>query len=136
MEGKDPMGKGLRIVVGAPAVVFLALGIGWLVVPAGVGPQLGMTLQEAVGLSTQIGDLASFFLTLGGCVLIALITGNRFWFYPPIMLLGFAAFGRVVAWFFHDAAFAYDMIAVEVAVAALLVFASRRQAASLVNRRP
>jgi hypothetical protein len=61
-------------------------------------------------------------------MLIAQFSGSRFWFYPPIMLLGLAAFGRVIAWLFHGAALTYDMIAVEAAVVALLVFALTRSA--------
>lgn len=122
------MSKVLRTVVGAAAVLFVFSGVGWLVAPALVAAQLGMTLLTGVGLSTQIGDLTSFFLTLGGCMLIGLITGNRVWFYPAIMLLGFAAGGRILAWFFHDAALALDMIAVEVFMAALLYFVSGQTA--------
>jgi len=122
------MDKVLSVVLVLAAFVFVVLGAGWLIVPAVVAPQLGMPLLEAEGLSTQIGDLASFFLTLGGCILIAQFSGNHFWFYPPIMLLGLAAFGRVIAWLFHSAALTYEMIAVEAAVVALLVFALRRSA--------
>ncbi len=57
-----------------------------------------MALLDGRGLSTQLADLASFFLTLGGCILAGLITGNRLWFYPAVSLLGVAAFGRVLAW--------------------------------------
>ena len=98
------MGKGLGVALGLVAAVFMVLGAGWLIAPAVVAPQLGMTLQEAVGLSTQIGDLGSFFLTVGVCTLIAQVIGKRLWFHPAIMLLGLAALGRVVAWLFHDAA--------------------------------
>ncbi len=110
--------------VGTAAVLFVLTGIAWLVVPTLVATKLGMTLLTGVGLSTQIADLASFFLTLGGCMLIGLTTGNRVWFYPAIMLLGIAAGGRILAWLFHDAALALDMIIVEVIVAALLYFVS------------
>jgi hypothetical protein len=51
----------LRIVAGAAAALFVLTGIAWLVVPAFAATQLGMTLLSGVGLSTQIGDLASFF---------------------------------------------------------------------------
>ena len=117
-----------KAIVGLPGVVFVAIGLIWLVAPGFAASQLGMTLLTGVGLSTQIGDLASFFLVMGGSILIALYTGQRVWLYPPVMLLGFAAFGRVVAWAFHGAAFAIDMIAVEVIVAGLLFMASKKLA--------
>ena len=130
------MGKGLGVALGLVAAVFMVLGAGWLIAPAVVAPRLGMTLQEAVGLSTQIGDLGSFFLTVGVCTLIAQVTGKRLWFHPAIMLLGLAALGRVVAWLFHDAALALDMIAVEAAVTALLVFAATRPVSPAANEHP
>jgi hypothetical protein len=117
-----------KAIVGLPGVVFVAIGLIWLVAPGFAASQLGMTLLTGVGLSTQIGDLASFFLVMGGSILIALYMGQRVWLYPPVMLLGFAAFGRVVAWAFHGAAFAIDMIAVEVIVAGLLFMASKKLA--------
>ncbi len=123
------MDKVLRFVVGVPGVVFVVIGIGWLVVPAEVGRPLGMTLpDDGLGLSTQIGAMASFFLTLGGCILIALVTGHRVWYYPAIMLLCLAAIGRIVAWQFYDAVLAFDMICVEGVVAVLLYVVSRARA--------
>ena len=117
-----------KILTGLPGVVFVVIGLIWLLAPGFSASQLGMTLLSGVGLSTQIGDLASFFLVMGGCVLIALKTGQRVWLYPTVMLLGFAAFGRIVAWGLHGATFAIDMIAVEIIVAGLLIMASKKPA--------
>ncbi len=117
-----------KVLMGLPGVVFVVIGLIWLVAPEFAASQLGMTLLSGVGLSTQIGDLASFFLVMGGCVLIALKTGQRVWLYPTVMLLGFAAFGRIVAWGLHGATFAIDMIAVEIIVAGLLIMASKKPA--------
>lgn len=111
------------------SVVFLGIGVGWWVTPTLVGEQLGMTLLEGAGRATQIADLASFFLTLGGCIMAGIITGARTWFYPAMMLLGLAASGRVHAWLFFDAALTADMIAVEVVVLGLLAFAVTRMRA-------
>ncbi len=117
-----------KAIAGLPGVFFVVIGLIWLVAPGFAASQLGMTLLTGVGLSTQIGDLASFFLVMGGSILIALYTGQRVWLYPSFMLLGLAAFGRIVAWGFHGAAFAIDMIAVEVIVAGLLFMASKKLA--------
>ncbi len=120
------MNKVLRLAVGLPAVLFVLIGIGWLAAPAVVGGQFKMELLTGKGLSTQIGDLASFFLTLGSCILLGLRTGNKVWFYPAIMLLGFTAVGRTLAWLVHGAALAVDMIAVEVIVAGLLFYLTKQ----------
>ena len=121
------MNKLLNVLVALPAVLFLTIGLRWMVAPEGVATEFGMALDTGLGLSTQIGDLSAFFLTLGLSMLLALLSRRRVWFYPPIMLLGFAALGRVLAWLFHDAALA-PQIGVEVIVATLLFLASRRLA--------
>ena len=120
------MNKVLKLLVLLPAILFLVTGIRWLVAPAGIAPNFGLTLAEGIGLSSQIGDMAGFFLTLGFCMLIALISEHRSWYYPPMMLLAITALGRVVAWLLHDATLAGSQIMIEVVVAIILLVASRR----------
>jgi hypothetical protein len=122
------MNKLLKILVFLPAVLFLVTGIRWLVAPAGVAPTFGLTLGQGVALSSQVGNMAGFFLTLGVCMLIALISERRSWYYPPIMLLSITALGRILAWLLHDATLAIGPIALELIVSALLLVASRRLA--------
>jgi len=119
----------LKVVAGLPAIAFVLLGLSWWIVPDVASAQLGMTLLDGIGLSSQIGDVASFFLTLGACILIGIATNNRFWLYPAIMLLALATLGRLLAWVFHGAALATQMIAVEWIVLAVLFFLSRRREA-------
>lgn len=119
----------LKAAAGLLGAAFALLGLSWWVVPDFASAQLGMALLGGIGLSSQIGDVASFFLTLGGCILIGIVTNNRFWLYPAIMLLLLATLGRLLAWAFHDAALATQMIAVEWVVLAILYFLSRRLAA-------
>ena len=120
------MNRILKILVLLPAILFLVTGLRWLVAPAGVAPDFGLTLDQGVGLSSQVGDMSAFFLTLASCMLIALISGRRSWYYPAIMLLSITAVGRVLAWLVHDATFALDLIAPEVIVSIILLVASRR----------
>ena len=120
------MNRVLKILVLLPAILFLVTGLRWLVAPAGVAPTFGLTLDQGVGLSSQVGDMSAFFLTLGSCMLIALISGRRSWYYPAIMLLSITAVGRVLAWLVHDATLALDLIAPEVIVSVILLVASRR----------
>ena len=120
------MNKILKVVVGLLGLMFLLIGLRWLVDPSGAASQLGMPLLEGVGRSTQIGDFAAFFLTLGVLILLGLVTSQRIWYYPAAMLLGIAALGRVLAWAVHDAALALDLIAPEVFIAAVLLLAARR----------
>lgn len=115
------MGAALRITAGVPALVFMFVGLSWWIAPEFAGTLLGMELLGGVGLSTQIADLASFFLTLGFAILFGLVSGSRVWLYPPIMLLGLAIVGRLIAWASHDAALAVGMIAVEATVVGVLL---------------
>lgn len=117
--------RGFALVVMLPGLLFVFMGLRWLVDPAAAASPLGLTLDTGVGLSTQVGDLSAFFLVVGLSILLALVSRNRTWFYPPAMLLLIAASGRVVAWLVHGAAFAIQMIVVEVVIAVLLLIASR-----------
>jgi hypothetical protein len=120
------MNKILKILVLLPAILFVVTGLRWLVAPAGVAPMFGLTLAEGVGLSSQVGDMSAFFLTAGICMLVALVSGRRVWYYPPMLLLLLTALGRILAWLVHDAALAVDLIAPEIIVGVLLIVASRR----------
>ena len=119
------MNKVLSVLVILPGILFVVTGVRWLVDPAGSAAQLGLSLDQGLGLSTQVGDLSSFFLTMGICILAAVVTGRRTWYYPPILLLSLAAIGRLVAWLVHDAALA-PQIGIEAVIAILLLVASRR----------
>jgi len=116
----------VKLLVLIPAILFVVMGIRWLVAPAGVAPDFGLTLSDGIGLSSQIGNMAGFFLVLGSCMLIALISEHRSWYYPPMMLLAITALGRIVAWLLHDATLAVSQIMTEVVVAIILLLASRR----------
>ena len=124
------MNKILQVLVLLPAILFMVIGLRWLVAPAGVAPMFGLTLADGVGLSSQVGDMSAFFLTVGICMLAALVSGNRSWYYPPVLLLLLTAIGRLLAWLVHDAALAMDMIGIEILVSVILLVASRRLPAS------
>ena len=113
------------LIVMLPGLLFVVMGLRWLVDPAGIAPSLGLTLETGFGLSSQVGDLSGVFVVAGLSIMIGLTTRTRSWYYPPVMLLLIAATGRLIAWLVHGAAFVPETIAFEVVVAALLVIASR-----------
>ncbi|MEM9622490.1 MAG: hypothetical protein AAF993_12620 [Pseudomonadota bacterium] len=113
------------VVLLVPALLFVVLGLRWLIDPAGAAPTLGLTLETGMGLSSQVADLSAFFLVAGLSILIAVTTKTRTWFYPPVMLLLIAACGRLVAWAAHGATLALAEILVELVVATLLLIGSR-----------
>lgn len=126
LKMQNTLNRILSLLVLLPAILFVVTGVRWLVAPAGVAPEFGLTLDHGVGLSSQVGDMSAFFLTLGLCMLTALVSGRRSWYYPAMLLLAITAIGRIIAWLFHDADLAIDLIAPEVVVATLLLIASRR----------
>ena len=116
----------LRVVAGLLGALFFVMGLQWILSPANIAESLGMPLLEGVGLSTQIGDLGSFFITVGAMTLIGAITTTRHWFYAPSMLLLVAALYRMLSTLLYGAPFAISAIAVEVVVGLFLIFASSR----------
>ena len=116
----------IKLLVLLFGILFLVTGLRWLLAPAGIAPDFGLALGSGIGLSSQVGDMSAFFLTLGVCILMGLTTQRSVWYYPPIMLLSLTAVGRVLAWLIHDAVLATQLIAPEVIVSLVLLFASRR----------
>ena len=116
----------LRIVAGLVGVLFFLNGLQWIISPANVAESLGMPLLEGVGLSTQIGDLGSFFITVGVMTLIGVLMQTRHWFYAPSMLLLVAALYRTLSAVLYGAPFVMSAIIVEVVVGLFLIFAGPR----------
>jgi hypothetical protein len=111
----------LRIIAQGMGAIFLLQGAGFLVVPDRATGSLGMPLLDGLGRSTQLGDFAAFFLTLGASILIGCRAGRRRALYFPAALLGSAALCRTIAWAAQGADFATLFIAAEVLGAALLL---------------
>ena len=120
------MNTAIRLLVLLCGILFVVTGLRWLLAPAGVAPEFGLVLGTGVGLSSQVGDMSAFFLTLGVCILMGLTTQRTLWYFPPIILLSLTAVGRILAWLLHDAALATNLIAPEIIVALILLAASRR----------
>ena len=116
----------LRIVAGLVGILFFLNGLQWIISPANVAESLGMPLLEGVGLSTQIGDLGSFFITVGAMTLIGAISTTRHWFYAPSMLLLVAALYRTLSTLLYGAPFVMSAIVFEVSVGLFLIFAGSR----------
>ena len=120
------MNNFLNIAAYIVGFLFFINGIMWLMYPAASAEALGMSLLSGEGLSTQIGDLSSFFLVLGSFILLGAYTKQKYWFYAPIALLSLAAISRTIAYLFHGADFSTDKIVVEVVVAAFLLFVVKK----------
>ena len=116
----------LKIVAGLFGVFFTLMGLRWVFDPSAAAESLGMVLLNGSALSTQIGDLGSFFITVGVMTLIGVITQTRHWFYAPSMLLLVAAIYRSLATLMYDAPFALSSIIIEVVVGLFLIITGSR----------
>jgi hypothetical protein len=123
---EDKMKNVLRVIAGLVGILFFLNGLQWIISPANVAASLGMPLLDGVGLSTQIGDLGSFFITVGAMTLIGAITTTRHWFYAPSMLLLVAALYRTLSTILYGAPFVMSAIIVEISVGLFLIFAGSR----------
>ena len=112
----------LRIMAGLIGMLFFLNGLQWIISPANVANSLGMPLLEGVGLSTQIGDLGSFFITVGAMTLIGAITTTRHWFHAPSILLLVTALYRILSSILYGAPFVMSAIVVEIGVGLFLIF--------------
>ena len=62
------MRRVFSLVISLLAVVFIVMGVRWLIAPEGIAPEFGLILGDGLGLSSQIGDMSGYFLFLG-CLL-------------------------------------------------------------------
>src|SRR5206468_1897057 len=119
------MRMALRIATFVMGAAFTLQGIGWLVAPDRAAATLGMPVLDGLARSTQFGDFAAFFLTLGLSILVGTRPGQARVLYFPAALLGSAAVCRTIAWAVHGAAFAATFIGVEIVASLLLLAAAR-----------
>lgn len=123
------MDKIIKIVTGFFGVVLLGIGMRWLVDPGGAAGMIEMELLDGAARSSQVGDLAAFFLVAGSFALLGLITRNATLLYAPAALVGVAAFARTLSWLVHDAALV-AAIGPEIVMCVVFLLASKRMAAA------
>jgi len=113
-----------RIITAAIGLLFLVQGAGWIVSPASAAAGLGMPLLDGLARSTQVGDLAAFFVGIGVFCLLGAARGDARWTRAAALLFALAATLRTLAWAVTDAAFATSFIGIELGLAALLASAA------------
>ncbi len=116
----------LRLAIVLLGAFFTLQGVAWLVDPARVAASLGMPLLDGLARSTQVGDLAAFFLVAGVTMLLGSRDGRSPLLYVPAALIGGAAVTRTLAWAFQGADFAAFFITVEIVVGVTLLIGARR----------
>ncbi|TCO71008.1 hypothetical protein [Chromatocurvus halotolerans] len=119
-----------RLILWLLAAVTLFLGLRWVVEPEAAAASLGMPLLEGLARSTQIGDISAFFFGIAAMLMLGLQTGRDSWLHAAAIFFGLAAIMRTLAWLLHDATFAGPLIAVEVALALIILLAAKMRRAA------
>jgi hypothetical protein len=120
------MNKIIRGITLLPGLLFLMVGIGWLINPASAAKDLGMDLMTGMGLSSQMGDVGGFFMGGALMCIIGVITLNKTWLHAAALLAILAAVYRVVGALAHGADFATESIVIELVITGWLLFAASR----------
>lgn len=119
------------------ALIFGAQGILWLVNPARAAGFGGSAVPEGgLGLSTMIGVMAGWSLTIAVFLLLGVIRKERVWYFPPMLIFGVLAFGRIMATALHGAPLLPERIVPELVFVALLFLAARSAGAPREARSP
>ena len=121
------MNKFLVVLNAINGVLFIAIGLLWVISPYEAGANFGiLEISEGLGRSSLIGDVGSYFFCIGLMMILAAYTLRSIWFYAPAMLLGVTALFRMISWAAHDATFATQFIIIEILLITLLLVTSKR----------
>ena len=121
------MNKFLVVLNAINGILFIAIGLLWVIFPYEAGANFGiLEISEGLGRSSLIGDVGSYFFCIGLMMILAAYTLRSIWFYAPAMLLGVTALFRVISWAAHDATFATQFIIIEILLITLLLVTSKR----------
>ena len=121
------MNKFLVVLNAINGVLFIAIGLLWVISPYEAGANFGiLEISEGLGRSSLIGDVGSYFFCIGLMMILAAYTLRSIWFYAPAMLLGVTALFRVISWAAHDATFATQFIIIEILLITLLLVTTKR----------
>jgi hypothetical protein len=118
--------KIIKIIAGLFGALLLVSGIRWVVDPQGAAGSIGMEVLDGMARSSQLGDLAAFFVTAGGFALLGVLLRKGVLLYTSAALVGFAAVFRSLAWLVNDAPFATNLIVPELVMCAVFLLARQR----------
>lgn len=91
------MSRAWRVAIGAVAVFNIAIGLGFLLDPAGSALRFFLAPLGTQGMATLRADFPAFFIVGGGGALLAALRAIRAPLLVPLALLGVAFLGRVLS---------------------------------------
>jgi hypothetical protein len=119
------MDKVFRALAGLIGLLFVIMGVRWVIDPAGAAGAIGLPVLEGLALSSQIGDLGAFFFAGGAMALFGAWKQKAAWYLAPALLIGTAAVFRILAALVQDATMAPQMIIPELVMTGILLMAAR-----------
>lgn len=120
------MRHALKAIVVLLGLVFLALGVRYLLDPAGVGEEFGLRPLAANGYATLRADMFALFGVCGLAALLGAWRNDRMLLLVPVAICVFALAGRFISYMVEGAsAGMLEAVAVETVAAAILLTASR-----------
>lgn len=126
------MEMSLRIVVVLIGLLFAFMGLNLMFNPLGSAEGMGLTPIGELGLNTLRGDLGGLFLASTVLLSIALIQRRAEWFLAVAVLMSAIALGRIVGFVLdgNPSDATLTALGFEIVITAVLIFASRRLAAT------
>ena len=126
MEFWREMNKNIiRAIACAPAGPMVLNTVMFVINPSKATGDLGMELLDGIGRSTQLGDFGAFFGLASFLIVFGSIKMKYEYLNIAALLLGSAAFFRIIAWALNDAALATSLIIAELALVLWLVISAK-----------
>jgi hypothetical protein len=120
------MTKALRIAVGLGGLLFILIGLAFLIAPAAMGEQFYITAVGSQGLATIRADMTGFFVVGGLFAALGAWKQDPEPLKVPLLLLAIALFGRTVSLIFDGVGpTAFPPMIVEAVFIGLIVAAQR-----------
>ena len=124
------MAIALKLLVRFPPLLIALVtglqGVFWLVRPESAAQSWGYELPDGgLALSSMIGSMTGYMLTISLCLFLGLFRKERFWYYPPMMLFFLLGVGRLTAGLVHGAPHMPERFIVEFVITGLLFLAAR-----------
>lgn len=118
----------VKVVPGLVALLFLVMGVNFMLDPASGAAQVAVTPIGADGLNTIRGDLGGLFLSCAVLTIIGMVRNQGTWFLAVAVLMLVIAGGRLIGFVVDGAPGQATLTAFlfELGIAAGLIFSSRR----------
>jgi len=122
----------LKIIAGLFALLFIFMGAGFMLDPVGNAASLSVIPQGEHGLNSLRGDLGGLFLGSAALILLGIVQRRGEWLVAVAVLMMFIAAGRVIGFVVDGSPAQATLVAFafEIVIAAILIFAGRRLAAT------